>query len=446
MSVKQAIHHFYQQHVTATTPGIWVAVSGGIDSVVLLHAVVCELDGKLPIKAIHVNHQYSVQAAEWQQFCEAFAKQLDIFVKTVHITIDADQSEGFEGQARRKRYQALADSIKDDELLLTAHHQQDQAETVLLQLMRGSGVDGLAAMPEIKSFSRGCLVRPLLHIPPQMIHAYAQDYELDWVDDPSNQDETFKRNFMRHQVLPLLRQQWPNCDQVLADTAQRMQSSRDILRQVSQFDEQQVLLSPYQIDLTAINQLSRARCYQFLYDWLKNKHSLRVTNEQLTVILDEVIHAPPDAQPLFELGGQYSESNKWQLRRYQSCLYLINARELVDTQSWSINWPDPNKPLQLPEPLGYLTLTQHNGAGLLIHPHDQLAVRFRQGGEKLYLPNRQGQKSLKKLLQEWQVPPWQRDLIPLLYINDQLAAVAGYVIAAPFYIAEQGWQLSHLSY
>lgn len=446
MSVKQAINHFYQHYVTGFTPCLWVAVSGGIDSVVLLHALIYELGSKLPIKAIHVNHQYCAEAWQWQQFCESLAQQLGVDLKTVYVTIETDQSEGFEAQARRKRYRAMADYISDDELLLTAHHQQDQAETVLLQLMRGSGVDGLAAMPVIQSWGSGFLGRPLLGVSPQSIEAYAQHHQLNWVEDPSNQDDTFRRNFMRHQVLPLLREQWPSCDQVLADTAQRMQSSRDILCHVSQQDEQQATITPYQVDLTVLHRLSSARCYQFLYYWLKYRHGFQVNHDHLTVIIDEVINAPQDAQPVFELGVKNYELNKWQLRRYQSCLYLINIAELADTQSWCVSWPDPCEPLKLPEPLGCLTLTQHNGAGLLIQPSDELWVCFRQGGEKLYLPHRKGQKSLKTLMQAWQIPPWQRDQVPLLYINDQLAAVVSYAIAAPFYTAEYGWQLCHLSY
>lgn len=441
MLVDQAIDQFYRSIKNHLPPSLWVALSGGMDSVVLLHALVRHKPESLCVKAIHVNHQWSSQADDWQQFCQSWCYNLGVSLQTVSINMATKTSEGWEAQARRLRYQVLANHLAHRDMLVTAHHQQDQAETVLLQLMRGCGVEGLSGMLSVTSFYPGYLARPLLHVSLQAIQAYASAHQLNWVEDPSNYDASFKRNFIRHQVLPLLQQHWPSCTQTLSATACRMQQTTALLNEVSQIDEQEVAITPYKLDLKRMTSWSRARCYQFIYHWLKHRHGFQVTNDQLTVILDEVVNAPQDAQPLFDLVNKVGKSDKWQLRRYQSSLYLVNKGLLIDSQSWTRAWLNKDEALPLPEPLGYLNLIQHKGPGLIIKPDDKLEVCFRRGGERLYLPNRQGQKSLKQLFQEWQIPPWQRDQVPLLYINSQLAAVVGYTVAAGFYTEHDGWMV-----
>lgn len=433
MSVEQAIKRFYEQIKGRSTQCIWVALSGGIDSVVLLHALVYQRPKSVQLKAIHVNHQWSAQAKDWQKFCQSLCQTLGVELVIECVNFQQKSSEGWEAQARYQRYRVFEAYIDRQDLLLTAHHQRDQAETVLLQLLRGAGVEGLSGMPKQRSLGNACLHRPLLNVPADEIQAYAKHQALNWVEDPSNSNIELRRNYIRHQVLPILKTVWPATDSVLAQTSERMHQTNEFLFEVLEKDHRQVVLASGQLDLSVLKTWSQAHCYHYLYYWLKHKLGVTVTHCQLQTVLYEVVNAGEDADPCFQLNDDY------QLRRYQQVLYLVPRQSLVDTQNLIIDWPDNQNELTLPYNLGHLKCYQHAGAGLSLQPHDSLTIRFRQGGEKLYLPYRSGQKSLKKLFQEWQVPPWQRSRIPLLYINGYLAAVVGYATHRAFYVESQGW-------
>ena len=197
-----------------------LALSGGLDSCVLLHLLV-QLRPQLPfeLRAIHVHHGLQHQADSWQNFCEELCNGYDIPLKSVHLTLNVDSGESLEAVAREARYQAMADQMREGELLLTAQHRDDQAETLLLQLLRGSGPAGLAAMPPLARFDPGWLARPLLDCSRQSLEEYARRHDLTWQEDPSNQDQRFDRNFIRHQVMPLLRSRWPAAATTLSRAA-----------------------------------------------------------------------------------------------------------------------------------------------------------------------------------------------------------------------------------
>ena len=431
MSIEQAIVDIQQHYLTSSTQRIWVALSGGIDSVVLLYGLIRQADSLPSITAIHVNHQLSPLANQWQQFCQSLCDQLSVPLEIAQAQVSSS-GEGWEAAARRQRYTIFEHYVGSHDYLLTAHHQRDQAETVLLQLMRGAGVEGLAGMPVKRPLQTGYLLRPLLNVSEQVISDYASYHQLSWVEDPSNDDIQLRRNFIRHQVLPVLESVWPATESVLYQTSERMQQTGEFLREVSQKDHHLVALAEDQLDLTVLRQWSEARRYHYMYYWLKHKQDIAVTHRQLQTILQEVVEASDDANPCFQL----NDTN--QLRRFQAILYLVPRRREVDTQAITIHWPESQQKLDLPYDLGSLELIKHTGSGLKLQPSDELMVCFRQGGEALYLPHRHGQKSLKKLFQEWQVPPWQRHRIPLLYVNNQLAAVVGYAIAHQFYTVSHG--------
>ncbi len=396
-----------------------IALSGGIDSVVLTHLLsTLPAHYSTPIIAVHINHGLDKDADRWQAHCADFCQDLNIEFITDAVLVN-NAGKGLEAAARELRYAALARHLEPGDALFTAHHQQDQAETVLLNLFRGAGVDGLAGMPMQKAFQAGLHVRPLLNVSKAEIESYAEHHQLTWITDPSNRDVAFTRNYVRHSLLPNLRQRWNQADQVLSRTAQNMGQASELLKDLALLDLAFVADDQQRIKLDEFSDLSVARQRNVLRYWL-GRQQLIPSSAQLDVVTDQCINAAADATPVLELGDH-------EIRRYRDRLYLLLRREsspALQSYRWNLK-----ESLELPE------------LDLLLDPEwllsryselsddGEVEVRFRQGGEKFKADVQGLKKSLKNYFQEAGVPPWERDRLPLIYNNDELIAVWGYSLS-----------------
>ncbi len=401
----------------------WIAFSGGVDSLVLLHALAA-LHEHLDVPqlgVVHVNHGLSPKAGQWADRCGRQCAELSLPLTLCEVNATPAAGESPEAAARNARYRALAGLIEPGDCLLTAHHQDDQAETLLLQLLRGAGPKGLAAMPMLSAFSRGWHARPLLDFRRESLVAYAEVNALSWLEDDSNVDTHFERNFLRHEILPRLKQHFPALANTLSRSARRCAEATEILQAQARADRHPLQLSADTLSVKGLRALGEVRARNVLHDWI-HARALPVPSEaQLQALWRSVIGAARDAVPLVRWPGA-------EARRYRDVLYVM--RPLVDFDAaLQCEW-DLSAPLALPG-LGQLRALTAVGTGVSRDclAGKRLSVRFRRGGERLCVAGREGRHSLKKLFQEAAVPPWQRNRIPLVFAGDELVAVSGHWVA-----------------
>ena len=325
----------------------------------------------------------------------------------------AADGSGPEAAARQARYRAFEAELKPGDWLLTAHHQDDQAETFLLNALRGSGVRGLAAMPPRRSCGAGLLLRPLLSESRDDLAAYAHRHALEWIDDPANEDQSFDRNLLRHRVLPLLRERWPSAAATLAQSAELARRDSDLLDEVAAQDSGATELSK-RLDRQVFDALSVPRQRNLVRYVLRRLGLPPAPATALQSVTDELLPAPPDAEPVVRWRGA-------EIRRYRDQIYLMTTLpSLANLPSGRLA---VDAPLELGNELGRLRLEP---AARGIDPalaSNGFEVRFRQGGERLRIDERGGSRKLKTLLQEAAIVPWMRSRIPLLMLGDRLVAV-----------------------
>jgi tRNA(Ile)-lysidine synthase len=412
----QAVRNFLLEY--QEEKNLFVGLSGGVDSVVLLHAL-AKLRTEFPeinLKAIHVNHGLNKKANDWERFCEQLCLDLNIPLHVETINLSGIKSN-IEEQARDARY-AVFKEVAQEALVLTAHHASDQAETVMLQLCRGAGIKGLAGMQESMFLSETTiLARPLLSVSQQAILDYAKENNLQWVEDDSNQLSTFSRNFIRHEVLPLLAKRWPAVESKLNHTAELMADGQTLLDQIAEedfFAVQQGSSSALSLQLMHDRAMSDERIANLLRFWI-SAHGFKVpSKKQMAVIFKEVINAAEDARPVFQFDGA-------EIRRWREGLFLMPELRTFDSTQ-CLPWLNLNEDLFVSVELPPVSAEWLNDLNLL--PADKVEVRFRQGGEKIKIPGRQGSHDLKKIMQERNVPYWLRDRVPLIYVSGELRVLA----------------------
>jgi len=431
-----------------------IAYSGGLDSHVLLH--VCH-SLNLPIRAIHVHHGLQSVADDWVTHCQQVCLQLNVPLEILHVDAKAQPRQSPEDGARIARYAALENAMQTGETLLTAQHADDQSETFLLQLMRGASAAGLAAMPSQRSLGGGIHQRPLLIFSRDEIEAYATQNKLKWIEDPSNQDTAFDRNFVRQRVLPILKERWPALNNSFSHTVNLQQENLEILEAMAAIDLASVSTqSQTCLSISRLLRLSVVRQKNALRFWIKQNSEHQPTRKLLGEIHSAVLSASEDASPCVKWGQS-------EIRRYQSGLYLLSQTETFDaTQSFI--WQAGSE-LEI-EGVGNLSRQIKTGCSVLKRSNSKhrglnhqglklwglkqmyfdlpLQVRFRQGGERLQLAGHAHSRRLKSLLQEAGIPPWQREKIPLIYCEETLIAVSELWIAAGSEAAEDegSWVVS----
>ena len=365
---------------------IVIALSGGIDSVVLLHFLNSHYPGN--IRAVHINHNLSKHSKDWSLFCKELCHKQDIEFKSIDINIKT--SSNVEENARKKRYNSLKSELSKNEVLCTAHHQEDQSETFLLQLFRGSGVAGLASMPKMKSFADTFLYRPFLNISKQLIVDYATKYNLNWVEDDSNINLNFKRNLLRLEFIPKLESGFEGVIKNISRSAYHQSEALQLINDLAEIDiEKFNLVINHKIQVLPLIQLPERRVANVLRYYIAQRGFLMPSNKVLTELIS-VLRAKDDAKVIL----------KWHLyevRRYDNELYFFDGEPDRSNE----DCPLFNK----------------------LKDQTNFTIRFRQDGQRVRLKGKKHSSSLKKILQSANIPPWERDKLRMYYINDTLVGM-----------------------
>ena len=402
----------------------WVAFSGGVDSHVLLHALAA-VRGRLPgeLAAVHVNHGLQPDANFWEAHCRGVCRGLAVPLEIRRLAMKVGAGQSLEAAAREARYAVLRRLVRAGETLLTAHNRDDQAETVLLQLIRGAGPSGLAAMPFIAPFDHAWLARPMLETTRRDVEAYARVQGLEWVEDPSNRATGIDRNFLRREVMPRLFTRWPSVSATIARSARHCAEAQGLIDELAAADISGLVDSEDgSIDADGLLALPPPRARAVLRVWIRRAGHRLPDTARLDRAMSEVLNARSDRNPVVGWPGT-------ELRRYRGRLHLMQPLP-ENAAGWSADWTGEGV-VRLP---GGGSLQAGRGGG--IDPERWRAARkrvaFRSGGERLKPAGRGVTVSFKNFCQERGIPPWQRPRIPLLYLDDQLAAVADLCVCEGF--------------
>ena len=412
-----------------------VGLSGGVDSVVLLDILSrIARRRRFHLLALHVNHQISPNARRWAVFCRALCNEYAIPLRVTRVTVMRGNS--LEAAARNARYDVFCRQRAD--FVGLAHNRDDQAETVLLQLLRGGGVKGLAAMPLLRAKGnverspqgggnkkqQPLILRPLLDATRTEIESYAKKRKLTWIEDESNDDTYFPRNFLRHEVLPLLAEKFPAYGTVLARSAGHFAEAAQLLDELAANDSRGCLEGPL-LGISGLRVLSHARAKNLLRYFLALHGTAIPGAERLEEALRQALTARNDATVCVDLGG-------FELRRFAGSLHVVDKVAAVDA-GYAREWRGERE-LELPELNGILTVGRSRDVGISLAKLESKTVtlRVRRGGERLQPDCRRPRRSLKNLLQEAGIAPWRRDGLPLLFCGSKLVWVPGIGIDCEF--------------
>ena len=404
-------------------PRLTIAFSGGLDSTVLLH-VLFKINKTLPFKlcAHHVHHGLSTNADAWADFCSLTCANLGVPLTISNVNISKNSGLGVEATAREARYKALLST--DVDLIVLAHHQDDQAETLLLQLARGAGVKGLAGM----AIMSGKLLRPLLDVPRSHLAAYAKQHQLTWIEDESNADLQFDRNFMRHKVLPIVEESYPRIRQTLSRSAQHMADANALLDELALLDALQAGFNANKnatvgtsglglssLNLSTLKNLSKARINNCLRWWLAQNGLKMPSQQQLLQIVQQLLGAKADA------AIQIKVSDFLCVMRYQGYVYLVP--NIAVSESINLLWQG-EECMILPDN-SRLIFTQKMGEGFALNRFKNIKLRIknREGGERFKPALGRPYRSLKQVLQTHAMPPWQREKLPLIFMDETLVII-----------------------
>lgn len=401
-------------------PGAHLALglSGGLDSVALL-SILLELAPalKFSLRAVHVNHGISPNAARWAEFCRGLCARLAVPLQVESVDISPHRGLGLEGAARRSRHEAFA--RVDADFVVLAQHGDDQAETLLLRLLRGAGLRGLAAMSPLRSISgtRARLLRPLLAVSRAEIETHARLRGLEWVEDESNADTIRRRNFLRHDVFPLLERQFPGARATIARAAAHLAEARELLDEMARADFERCA-GAEGVNVADLQGLGEARAKNLLRYWCETRNIEPLSAARTGELLRQLGESRPDARVGVALPG-------WTFLRYRERLYLRRASPALERSLREV-WDGANA-LPMLSLGGVLRFRPEEGRGLSLAKlrAGRVTARLRQGGERLRLDAGRPRRTLKNLFQERGIPPWRRDRLPLIYCGDELASVPG---------------------
>ncbi len=458
-----------------------VAYSGGIDSHVLLH---CCKKLNLTVRAVHVHHGLQNIADEWVIHCQSICRTLNIPLDIIYVDANKKKGQSPEEAARRVRYEALQNNLIDGDCLLTAQHLNDQAETLLLQLFRTASTAGLSAMPAKRQLGKYRHLRPLLSFSRQEIEAFAEENFLNWIEDPTNQDVSYDRNFIRKEVVPILKSRWPEIAGQLSIVASLQSNNLQVLEDMAAIDLAYLIKAPaYQsvvsfysvisvLSISRLKKLSLARRLNVLRYWILNtasnqsiktlpdiSHRISPKISPTRNLLEEMdrvfINSAQDANPVITFSG-------FELRKFKGDLYLLKLacpffgsliahpcattdkkyRDLEHNDlKQDIVWK-PSSPVLISALNIQIKSIASIGEGLnkdLLN--ESLKICFRKGGEVFHPVGRLHSQRLKKLFQEANIPPWDRKSIPLVYFKDELIAVVGLWVCKQYAVSgdEEGW-------
>lgn len=408
MNIEKTLQLSIRQVLDCNAKNIIVAYSGGVDSHVLLH-VVAQLRHEFPqhhYLAKHIHHGLNELADKWAVHCQQICSELDFDFQCEKVDVDLDSNDGLEAAAREARYKALMRCAQPNTAILLAQHADDQLETFILQLKRGAGPKGLSAMPiEFEKSNQICLVRPFLAmdksaISRKQIEQYATAHNLFWVEDGSNSNTRFDRNYLRQSVLPSLTKRWPELSSAVQRSARLCAQQQQLLEEVAEEKLAEMLDSGNRLNIQKLQQCSVLWQAQILRYWLDtvgaSMPSEAVLNEIQLILL-----AREDANPVVNW-------HRWQIRRFQNNLYCLTDFDLQQPENRELKAAEI---AELPEDLGWVcteTPAEIKFGGY--------ALKFKPQGEKFSKP-------IKQWFQHWKIEPWCRQAIPLVFINNELVAI-----------------------
>jgi tRNA(Ile)-lysidine synthase len=413
IALNSALDTWHQSIESA--PQLLVAVSGGLDSMLLL-TLLAERVNPERLTAVHINHGISENADNWQAQVAQYCQQLGVALVSEKVTL-MNSGEGLEAEARNARYAVFEGLLEHNGLLFLGHHADDQVETVLYRLMRGAGAKGLSGMPNKRVLGKGYLVRPFLDCAKSTLENEAQLRNLAWIEDESNEDNRFDRNYLRNAVIPQISQRWPEYTQSIKRTAERSSESDQLAKELAVIDLSALDLKEeragWSISIEALLTLSSPRQKNILRYWSELQGLVPPGMIIIDEVLTSVLSARQDACP--EVIWQ---SQRWS--RFKDRLYLLQCSYQEFKAKQIFSWDMQNQ-LDLGEG-NHLRVNKQMGQGIR-STVKQVEIRFRQGGERCKPAGRSHSNSLKKLFLEYELVPWLRDRVPLFYVDDQLIAV-----------------------
>ncbi|MEX2150830.1 MAG: tRNA lysidine(34) synthetase TilS [Steroidobacteraceae bacterium] len=426
MQFSERIPELLERELSRQIPGwpaarLCVALSGGVDSAALLHACHRIRTGQptIGLRAIHVAHGLQPAAADWPATCAAFCASLEVSFETIELELAPPPGASVEAAARDARYAALQSRLAPGEALVTAHHQDDQLETVLLQLFRGAGLAGLAAMPASAPLGHGLLLRPLLGVTRTEIDAYARATGIGRIEDPTNLSPRFDRGLLRREVIPGLRARWPSVARTVSRTARHAATAQGLLDDLAAIDAADGIEGD-RLAVARCLALPRARQANLLRGWLRSCGLGMPSEARLNSILDDLLPARAGAQPVVT----------WptgEIRRHHGWLHAMQPLGAVARKAWTLNVGESLEA----EGVGSIALVAGTGCGFsALRFPGPYELRVRRGGERLLPAGQRVEKSVTRLLREAGTEPWLRDRIPLIYSRDSLLAVGERWIAA----------------
>jgi len=420
MQTSDLYHHFLAQLqplLNAQQSSFSVALSGGVDSVVLLHLMkqAQQQHSELKLEAVYVNHGLSKYADEWQGFCQSLCEELDVAFKAVHVEIYERSRTSLEAQAREARYQALDENSIPDSVILLGQHLNDQLETFLLRLKRGSGLQGLASMPQTRLLASGRVCfRPLINITREQIEQFASEFAITHITDDSNIDERFDRNFLRHQVLPILTERFQGFEKSAARSIRLLQKQQSLLDEYTQNDLTHCQNKQGGLSCEAIAGFSKPRQANLIRAWLNQFTHQLPSENQLQQIIEQGLTAKADAQIKICL-------QSGDVRRHQQHWYFVKEQAIPEAMDIA---------LQSVELIGGRKLILKAGKGIRKPRQDeQVRVEFNKPQARIKPLHKPGSNTLKHWFKDAKVAPWLRAQTPLIFYNDQLVQVVGYFIS-----------------
>lgn len=409
---------------------LFVAFSGGLDSTALIHALVqIENIRKDGVIALHANHRLHKDSDKWEADCKHRCEAWGIRFLSCPVDLLCPSKYGVEAAAREARYNWFSSQLPDNGILLTAHHLDDQTETILANLFRGTGVHGLKGITKKRNLGRGWVWRPLLEVERSALHGYVVSHQLKWIKDPANDDHRYTRNVIRHSILPLIKKTWPGANRTISRSADNWHDAALLLNELAECDLENCTHCErppfFLLCVSPLRMLSAIRCRNVLHFWFKRCGFEPPSRKHLGLLYDTMLRKKPKATAVLGWPGV-------EIRRYRDWLYL--SRPLVKVPVPHIAWDKTATVHGVLINGRRLNAIAVDGRGIKKEIYDgrAVSVRGRVGGERCWLPGHAKHHKLKKLLQQQGIPPWERDQIPLVYVDEELAAVVGYWYCQPF--------------
>ncbi|WP_041068938.1 tRNA lysidine(34) synthetase TilS [Candidatus Ishikawella capsulata] len=391
-----------------------IAFSGGLDSTVLLHQMMLWQKNFIKIRALHVHHGLSYSANYWVKHCLNICNIWNIKCDILYIKID-QRDGGIEASSRKSRYQAIKNNLNKGEVLLTGHHLDDQCETFFLALKRGSGPTGLSAMSPHIMLGDVPLIRPMLSFSKTQLKLWAKNYQLQWIEDESNNNERYDRNFLRKNILPSLIQRWPYFLKTTSRSAALCREQEELLDELLAEELYKLIQPDKSLLFTPMLTMSMVKRNALLRRWLVKYGFIRPDRDQLIQIWKNIVLSRSDSQARFKMGN-------YEIRRYKNLIFFIPIR--YSLQNCVLHWSNTKIPLKLPQNLGLLYCHSCNPEFRLPKSDENIYIRFQIKG-KYGLLGRIGKRTIKEIWQEKNIPPWERPYIPMIYYNDILIGTPG---------------------